>query len=539
MSNQDLIRYLVHKTSRLFFVIISIVNVENVPAFSQALPFINGKIIDSGTSQPLAFVTISLKNNMLGMHSNAEGDFRIKTDESFKSDSIIFRCIGYKRQSISYNDLNREELNIIRLVSVVYKLNEVEIKASRNILAARRMVTKAINNIRWNYPHSNFSYVGYYRDYQKRNSQYYNLNEAIIQADDNGFRSKSTLNRYKLLDFHINNDFPRIAVSPYYDNISIPSFSSSKKFIEGATLPDQGGNELLILMVHDAIRNNNTGSYSFVNTFSRDFLTNHSFTGISKAYNDNLLLYKISFVVNPKLIPDSLTVYGEIYIQPDNYSIHRLDYHSAYLKKGSEKKEMFNIRSEYSPVPSAGSKMCLSYISFDNTFNVIDTTDINYFRITKSYFVLSQPPMDFSLSTTLMIEFNNKLDKKCAEDTSCYRIMIGDRRAKVSKIDIGDTIVMLNLDPVFKNDSPEDRNQKESQDLAVFLINFRDENGRYLDDRKHVEYYQYREMFVQEYNGLVFNDEGCLITSKPLQENCISGIPSGKRYWMNSPAGIR
>jgi len=42
--------------------------------------------------------------------------------------------------------------------------------------------------------------------------------------------------------------------------------------------------------------------------------------------NNNLLLYKIDFRAKPFVAGDSLTVSGAIYIQPSDYSIHKLEY---------------------------------------------------------------------------------------------------------------------------------------------------------------------------------------------------------------------
>lgn len=546
-KNQGLIKYLQKMFCIIFqgpknlislIIIITIAGISDIAEIhAQNAGYIKGKTIDLKTTKPLPFVTVTLKKNILGVHSNAEGDFKFMTGPEFMTDSLIFTCIGYKRCAVYYNDLSSTEVNIIKMEPSVYELDEVRIVASRNMLSARRIVARAISNIRWNYPRDPFNYVAYYRDYQKKNNDYLNLNEAIIQVVDGGFRTKSIQNRYKLLDFRINVEFPRINISHYYDTLTSPYYGISDKFIEGAFLPDQGGNELFILMVHDAIRNFNVGSFTFVNTFSRDFLVNHSFTGMTGVFNDNLLLYKISFIANPKLYSDSLTIYGDIYIQPEDYSIHKLDYYGAYIQKGYNKKEMFNIKTEYGYENAVDSKMCLRYISFNNSFNVIDTTDISYFRILRSYFQVNSPILDFSYPTKLFIEFNNKIDPKTANDSSCYEIFIDGNPARISKIDVGETKVMLNLESV----AGVGKNDKEgiSKSRVVFVKNIRDINGRMLDERKFIEYYQFRELFIQEYNNSFPYSDSCFIVDKPLIENCVEGLPYGKKYWMNSPVNIK
>ena len=89
-------------------------------AFSQAKEYINGKIINSTTKNPVQFATVKLKKNQLGVYANADGDFRIASNPDFRNDSIIITCIGYKRKAISYNDLDRNSVNNILLDQSVY-----------------------------------------------------------------------------------------------------------------------------------------------------------------------------------------------------------------------------------------------------------------------------------------------------------------------------------------------------------------------------------------------------------------------------------
>ena len=76
-----------------------------IPLRSQTDDFISGKVINSETHEPVAFATVKLKHNQLGVYANAEGDFRILKNSGFQSDSVIITCIGFKRNSIAYKDL--------------------------------------------------------------------------------------------------------------------------------------------------------------------------------------------------------------------------------------------------------------------------------------------------------------------------------------------------------------------------------------------------------------------------------------------------
>lgn len=498
--------------------------------FPQTIDYFDGKIINSATSEPVPFATIKLKINQLGVFANAKGDFKISNNSQFQADSLIITCIGFKRYSLPYKDLSDITVNKIYLTPAIYGLGEVTVLASQRELSSVTIVGRAIRRIKNNYPDKPFHFISYYRDYQKRDSNYINLNEAIVQTLDKGFSSKSTLNKYRLLDFRKNTDFPRMYISPYYNSIALPYLNNFNKNIPNAKLGDQYGNELFILMVHDALRNYKTRSFSFIDIFSENFLYNHDFSEPTKVFNNNLLLYKINFNGKHELTGDSLIVSGAIYIQPKDYSIHKLEYSCSYLTKENEKKEMFNVDTEYGYENSSNSLMCLKYISFNNNFNVQDMSDSTYFRIKDSYWTYRFWELSELRKPTITIEFNNKIDPESAK-TGSFEIKLGEKVAKIIKIEVNDRKLNLTL---------KDDNFKELRDSCkVDVKNIKDINGNILDKRKVLELYQYRELFVQEYNKPLLFKDSCYLQYMPLEQNCISKYTGNHNYWMNTPENIK
>ncbi|TAL61835.1 MAG: hypothetical protein EPN88_14280 [Bacteroidetes bacterium] len=493
--------------------------------FSQPTGYINGKVINSTSFEPVPFATIKLKRNQLGVYANAGGDFKIIHNPEFQSDSLIVTCIGYKRNSLAFKDLSDKTVNKIYLTPTLYGLGEVKVSASRRKLGSVTIIGRAIRNIKNNYPKEPFSYIGYYRDYQKREKNYINLNEAIVQTTDNGFALKSVINKYRLLDFRKNMDFPRMNISPYYDSIDLPYLNNTNKIIPNAKLGDQYGNELFILMVHDAIRNFKTRSFSFIDTFSEDFLLNHNFSEPSKVFNNNLLLYKIHFTAKTRITGDSLLISGTIFIQPKDYSIHKLEYSCSYLTREKGIKEMFNVNIEYGYENSVDSLMCLKYISFNNIFNVVDTADNTYFGILDSYCDTYNRSKPF-----VILEFNNKIDPESALKGKNFEIKGGKKEAKITKIEVDGKKLYIRL----KID--DFKGSKDS--TFVNIKNIKDINGNILNKRKVLELYQYRELFVQEYNKSLPFKDSCYLQYLPLEQNCISKHNGNYNYWMNTPENI-
>jgi len=494
--------------------------------FSQSAAYIDGMVINSSNSKPIPFATIKLQNNQLGVYANADGDFKLIRNSDFQADSLIITCIGYKRNSIAFKDLRDSSVNKIYLAPSIYGLAEVKITVSRGKLNSVTIIDKAIRNIKKNYPDKPFSYISYYRDYQKREGNYINLNEAIIQTLDSGFTTKSILNKYRLLDFKKNMDFPRMPVSQYYDDPVSVAGENPNKIIPNAKLGDQNGNELFVLMVHDAIRNFKVRSFSYIDVLSEDFLLNHNFSEPKPVYNNNLLLYKIDFTGKSRVTGDSLLFSGAIYIQPRDYSIHKLEYNCFYLNKIMGLKEMFNIDTEYGYENSINSLMCLKYISFNNIFNVLATTDTTYFRLLNSYW-----DNFHSLKPTLIVDFNNNIDPKSAIKKANYEIKIGKNSAKIRSIDAGDRRVFIRLD--------EDIKKGVKDSTYVYVKNVKDINGNILNRHKYIELYQYRELFVQEYNRTLPFINSCYIRYSPLEQNCISKYSGVNAYWMNTPENIK
>jgi hypothetical protein len=500
--------------------------INSILVFSQSVEYINGKIINSVTLEPVPFTTIRLKNNQLGVFANSAGDFKVVRFPEIMDDSLIITCIGFIRYSILFKDLSEKDVNKIYLAPAIYGLGEVEVLASRKKINPVLVVSRAIRNIKNNYPVEPFNYISYYRDYQKREGAYINLNEAIVQTLDGGFITESPLNRYRMIDYKENVDFSRINISPYYERIEFKNSYTTDKVIPNAKLGDQFGNELFVLMASDAIRNFEVRSFSFVNILSTDFIKNHNFSVPTAIYNNNLLLYKIVFNARSRIIGNALDVLGAIYIQPKDYSIHKFEYTCSYLSKDKGKKEMFSVDIEYGYEASVDSLMCLKYISFNNIFNVVDTEDITYFRILKSYWDTSD-----RLRTVLNIDFNYKLDQVSALKKENYEIVIGGKIAKIADIKVNGKNVKIRL--------KEDKLKAKRDSCYVNVLFVKDFNGNFLDSRKKIELYQYSELFVQEYNKSLPVTDSCYMQYKPLNQNCISKFSGKDKYWMNTPENIK
>ncbi len=197
--------------------------------------FIRGKLLDAVTEEPVPFATVRVKGKYKGVISNEDGGFRIP--QIFKSygDTLEISSMGYKELQWRMTNLSPEDINILRLTPGVFELNEAIVRAKEiKGLSAKQIVRRAIRNIPKNYPQNSFSTIGYYRDYQKDEKEYVNLNEAILEVFDQGFdTSDSATTKVRLYYYALNTDFKQDTTSSIsYD------YENYQKTIDDAYLSD-------------------------------------------------------------------------------------------------------------------------------------------------------------------------------------------------------------------------------------------------------------------------------------------------------------
>ncbi|MEP0132678.1 MAG: carboxypeptidase-like regulatory domain-containing protein [Eudoraea sp.] len=519
-----------------FIGLYSIFLLWSCPLWSQNEDFIEGKLLDAQTNEPVVFASIRIKGRALGVITNADGGFRIPLSLKQYGDIIEISSMGYQTKEISITELGEDQLNLILISAGAIDLQEATVTGKykrRRKLNASRIVQKAIDAIPNNYPSTPFSTIGYYRDYQFKDQEYINLNEAILEVFDQGIdQLDDSTSAIRLFNFDLNKDFEIDSMArKAYD------YKSYRKIINKAFLDISGGNEFRILRIHDAIRNYDVDSYDFIGTLKTNFIENHFFQRSSDTSKDNEELYTIKFT---KLYPN-YRANGTIYISKWDYSIHKLEYtmydekwdkNRKKNKQGQGQKVIFDITTDYRRISD---KMYLNYISFNNSF------------------ILNIPPVFTTDSITVdpkcmcfVIEYNNLPESQSARYLPNYTVKFKKRLVKFrdaeklrSKVFLYPNMEEVDFTKMLGEIIEADKNGLNLNTLVdVRIENVRDTVGNLINQWTEEEFFQFREFFVQRVkpNSRAPIDNPFMDKTIPLfADQPIIKPKDYEEYWMNTP----
>jgi hypothetical protein len=397
-------------------------------------------------------------------------------------------------------------------------LNEVEVNSStKRHLTAKRIVQAAINNLQYNCAIDSIKYIAYYRDYQLRDNRIINLNEGLIKVFDPGIlKNDVSSTKISLLAYRENGEFPRDTITEVRYN-----YNNHNKIIPNAILYDFGGNELSILRIHDAIRNFKRTSFSFVNVFEKDFIKNHEFALEGRELFNETPLYHITFQSKKGIGGDKFEARGHIYIEQQNFSIHKLKYSMKKLNSLGDS-TLYDITLQYG---RQNSKMVLSYLSFNNLFEVKNPLD----------FLVTDVLLNRSASA-IVVTFSNVPELKSASEKSNYQFTIDDQLLVIDRIEVraSKKQAIIFLKSPIKSKLNAD---KLSERVDVQINDIVDLSGRLVNKVTYIQVNQFREIFLQ--SVLINenpNDEQFINNALPLSKNEIrTTVGEAGRYWMNTP----
>jgi len=320
-----------------------------------------GRILDKETNKPLSFVSIGIPRSGTGVVTNEFGEFIYHVPQNFEYNKIQISLLGYKKVQINATEIKSGDLITIKLEPEIQMLNEVTVL----VIPAVDIVSKAIQNIRKNYPREKTLLYGYYRDYVSptETHNYINLTEAALIIEDKGFNT----NDFYRTDVRLE----QLRYNPGFeiDSTFNQAYGGRNKYIPDTDLT--ATNELSILRAHNPIRNHNLKTFSFVDIFDIDFISNHSFQYESITSVDSAKVFCINFkkevyAGNPS---SEYFVDGQIFIHSQSFAILKFTYTVA-CSSPTYSGKFFDLKLEYKNI---NDKYYLNYLSLINYFEFKST----------------------------------------------------------------------------------------------------------------------------------------------------------------------
>lgn len=168
---------------------------------------VSGKIVDSETSNPLAYASIQLEDTGIGTVSRLSGEFSLKIEAKDKDKMLLFSFLGYQTTRIPLAKLT-DARHTIKLAKDTYVLGEIIIMPDSTLLT---FLKKAYLKIPENYPMYPSKQKGFYRETAKYSeNKYLYFSEAVIETYKSSYKSSSDKGQVKILK-SLTNEFPHLA----------------------------------------------------------------------------------------------------------------------------------------------------------------------------------------------------------------------------------------------------------------------------------------------------------------------------------------
>jgi len=306
--------------SRIFASIFLLFIISNL-GFSQK---INGKIIDSDTKKPLAFVNIRFVDNLNGTTSDIDGRFSVDIKE--EKLRLIFSYVGYFDTTIVLNKYSSNFL-VVKMIPKIINLTEVEILPQEN--PAHRIIKRAIENRKFNNPENlkSFSYNSY-------NKMIFTADQNTSQLNDSLNPDSSQIKTRKFIEKQ--NIFLMESVSKRY-------FKKNKNYEEVLGSRVSGLNDPFFGILATQFQSFsfydpffNLLGKNYVNPISPASTNKYFFLIQDTIYQQNDSIFIISFRPQKNTNFDALS--GLIYINSDGYAVQNV------VAEPNEKDSVYGIK---------------------------------------------------------------------------------------------------------------------------------------------------------------------------------------------------
>lgn len=346
----------------------------SIKLYSQQI-FIKGVITDRESGAGVSFAHLGVCGLSIGTVANENGVFEFRIPDGVIDDTLCATAIGYETFKIPIVSLKgRTGFNIV-LTPMINQLDDILIKDEK--ITGRRVVAKAIDRIRKNYPRKPYNLTGYYRDYLRKNDEYVSFLEGVLTVDDQGYAKSTDKTNIRIGQLRYSKNYIRY----FTEYVSEFDRDSTKVLLHGIS-PVFKGNEFSNLYYHNPIRNHET-PVPFIGVFDTFSERNYEFEIEYYTYIDNKEVYVINIAPNRNYRFTHVSIHGKLYIRTDNFAIVKFNY-AYFVTKRLDTKKWFELNLEYREFEN---KMYLKYFSFMNYYKLLTINELVDMTVYREFFV--------------------------------------------------------------------------------------------------------------------------------------------------------
>jgi hypothetical protein len=288
---------------------------------------ITGKVTDASSGDPIPFVNVVFQGTSVGMTTDFDGNFSIRSLAILQSDSVVASYIGYKSKA---KKIKRGAVQVInfQLQEEVTNLQEVVIKSGEN--PAFPIMRKIIDNKSLNdkrkltgYEHDTYSKMEIDADNISAKLREKKLMRKIAQVLDSLDRIAGEDGK-PILPLFISESVSKIY---YRDNPSLKKEFIAKSKVTGVMGDDYA--DLLAQMIGPSMQDYNFymnwlnfGKKSFVSPIADGWRVYYDYELLDSAMLGNHFCYRIDFYPKSE---QALAFTGTMWITKQEYALKQMD----------------------------------------------------------------------------------------------------------------------------------------------------------------------------------------------------------------------
>ena len=156
---------------------------------------LQGRITDSRTHKAVPYTAVLLEGTNIGTQSNDAGKYKLKISSEQATGSILFSAMGYKRLSVSVEQLQMK--GDVRMEPHATELKEVQVTG---YVTPQAIIAEAVRRIPENYHLDTTIGTWFQRDWRMLNGELYLFDESVIDMLRYGYAHDASKRYYHFSD---------------------------------------------------------------------------------------------------------------------------------------------------------------------------------------------------------------------------------------------------------------------------------------------------------------------------------------------------